>query len=63
MTEYRARIGEIITGDEKDLLVAIALGSCVGILIYDTKIKVAALAHVALPEELLLKNKKNKKKM
>lgn len=58
MTEFKARIGETIVGDENDMLVAIALGSCIGVVIFDTKIKVAALAHVALPEELFRNIKK-----
>ncbi|OLS17056.1 MAG: Chemoreceptor glutamine deamidase CheD [Candidatus Heimdallarchaeota archaeon LC_2] len=58
MTEYRARIGEIIIGKKNDLLGAIALGSCVGIVIYDIRLNIAALAHVALPEELFTSHKK-----
>ncbi|MCE7734069.1 MAG: chemotaxis protein CheD [Candidatus Heimdallarchaeota archaeon] len=61
MTEYRARIGEIIKGKEFDQLVAIALGSCIGIVIYDPKIKVATLAHVALPGQLFKTQKINGK--
>lgn len=45
------RIGEIkyshITGNN---LQAVALGSCVAVVIYDPVIKVAGMAHVALPD-------------
>ena len=52
MTEYKARIGEVIVGNEEDILVATALGSCMGMVIYDLNIKAAVLAHIALPELL-----------
>ena len=63
MAEYRARIGEIITGKGFDKLAAIALGSCVAVVIYDPKVKIAALAHVALPGELFNSNKTNSKRL
>lgn len=63
MTEYRARIGEIITGKDSDQLVAIALGSCVAIVLYDPKVKIAGLAHVALPGELFHTQKSNSKRL
>ena len=34
----------------EDVLKTYALGSCVAVLIYDSKVKVAGLIHVALPE-------------
>lgn len=57
MIEHRARIGEIVIGKGFDQLVAIALGSCVAVIIYDPKVKVAALAHVALPGGLFNREK------
>ncbi len=33
-------------------LITYALGSCIGITIYDTRIKLAALIHIMLPESL-----------
>lgn len=33
------------------MLVTYALGSCVGICLYDSKIKIAGLAHIVLPDE------------
>jgi chemotaxis protein CheD len=52
MAVYSARIGEIIIGDSSDELEALALGSCVAVVIYDDVIKVGAMAHVLLPEQL-----------
>ncbi len=51
MVEYNTRIGEIVIGGEEDKLVAIALGSCVVVVIFDIKINFATMAHVALPGE------------
>ena len=32
-------------------LVTYALGSCVGICLYDSRIKIAGMAHIVLPDE------------
>ena len=48
-----ARIGEIIYSDkfdEQNDLYAVALGSCVALVLFDPVLKIAALAHIALPE-------------
>jgi chemotaxis protein CheD len=42
-----------------DVLVTYALGSCVGICLYDSKTKVAGLAHVMLPLSTEVKDKSN----
>ena len=52
MTVYSARIGEIIIGGNSDELEALALGSCVAIVIYDEVIQVGVMAHILLPERL-----------
>ncbi|MHA2252853.1 MAG: chemotaxis protein CheD [Candidatus Kariarchaeaceae archaeon] len=59
MVEYSARIGEVVSGKPPDILVALALGSCVGVIIYDPKNKAATLAHVALPEQLFSRKTQN----
>ena len=41
--------GRIAFGGQ--MLVTYALGSCVGICLYDSKIKIAGLAHIVLPDE------------
>lgn len=46
-----ARIGEIVVSrDPDDELVALGLGSCIGVVMIDTPAHVAGLAHVMLPE-------------
>ncbi len=46
-----AKIGEIQVGKSPMKLQALALGSCVGVVLYDKINKVGALAHVLLPDE------------
>lgn len=46
-----ARMGEmVISVDPADELVAIGLGSCIGLAIVDAKAGVAGLAHIVLPD-------------
>lgn len=52
MTVYSVRIGEIVIGGNQDELEALALGSCVAVVIYDEVIQVGAMAHILLPEQL-----------
>ncbi len=40
----------------------LGLGSCVGIILYDNKLKVGGLAHAMLPSSLELKDNKNRAK-
>jgi chemotaxis protein CheD len=50
-TEIMVRMGELAfsrTGG--DVLVAIGLGSCIGLALIDRKLPIAGLAHVMLPE-------------
>ncbi len=63
MKNYDARIGIIIVGKTPDTLSALALGSCVGTVIYDPKINIASLAHVALPSDLYGKKASRKKNL
>ncbi len=50
MVNSSAGIGKIVYGKSPDVLSAIALGSCVGVVIYDPLIKISGLAHVVLPK-------------
>ncbi len=44
-------IGEwAVSGDASDVIKTYALGSCVAVLVYDSKVRVAGLIHVALPD-------------
>jgi chemotaxis protein CheD len=46
-----ARIGEIVVSrNPDDELVALGLGSCIGVVMIDAQAQVAGLAHVMLPE-------------
>ncbi len=47
-----AKIGEIQIARAPAKLQALALGSCVGVILYDKTAKIAALAHVLLPTEM-----------
>jgi chemotaxis protein CheD len=44
-------IGEwVVSDDADDLIKTYALGSCVAVLIYDTKLSIAGMIHIALPD-------------
>ena len=43
------RVGEVKVGTDNDVLLAVGLGSCVGIALYDARAKVGGLAHIMLP--------------
>lgn len=47
-----AKIGEIQVAKAPSKLQALALGSCVGVVLYDKVAKIGALAHVLLPTEM-----------
>jgi chemotaxis protein CheD len=40
----------MVSGDEADILKTYALGSCVAILLYDTRLSIAGMIHIALPD-------------
>jgi chemotaxis protein CheD len=46
-----------ISGDIPDLLITYALGSCLGIAVYDIKIKMAGLLHCMLPDSSIDRDK------
>ena len=51
MAELMARMAEIaVSRHESDVLVALGLGSCIGVALLDRASLVAGLAHVVLPE-------------
>lgn len=44
-------IGDIAISDKPDdIIKTMALGSCVGVMLYDPRLKIAALGHIALPD-------------
>lgn len=50
MSQIIVGIADIKSGGRKDELVTYALGSCVGICMYDEKIKIGGLLHAMLPD-------------
>ncbi|MFZ1982349.1 MAG: chemotaxis protein CheD [Smithella sp.] len=46
-----------ISGDVADLLITYALGSCLGITVYDIRLKRAGLLHCMLPDSNIDRNK------
>lgn len=46
-----------ISGDVEDLLITHALGSCIGVTVYDPVVKVGGLLHFMLPDSSLVLNK------
>jgi len=51
-------IGEwAVTSEPSDIIKTYALGSCVAVMIYDTKNRIAGMVHVALPESSVDKDK------
>lgn len=47
---------------EPDQLITLGLGSCVGIVLYDTSTKVSGMVHIMLPDSTKIKNNENKAK-
>ena len=45
-----------------DSITTLGLGSCVGIILYDPKAKIAGLAHIMLPDSTKIKNNQNRAK-
>jgi chemotaxis protein CheD len=46
-----------ISGDDPDMLITYALGSCLGITVYDFRLKRAGLLHCMLPDSSIDRNK------
>ncbi len=55
MADYKVGSGE-------ETLITLGLGSCVGVIIYDSSRKIAGMAHIMLPSSLEIKNNSNKMK-
>jgi chemotaxis protein CheD len=47
--ELIAGMGEYVISHNDDILVALGLGSCIGVAIYDNERKIGGLAHIMLP--------------
>ena len=55
-------ISEGKTARHGQLLVSYALGSCVGVCLYDVKIRIAGMAHLILPDRTYAVGQKNEYK-
>lgn len=53
--ELKVRISDYKIAAYPDTLITIALGSCVGIAIYDPKTKMGGLSHIMLPDSKMFK--------
>ncbi|MGA1875918.1 MAG: chemotaxis protein CheD [bacterium] len=49
-----------VSNDPNDVLVTYALGSCIGLIIYDPEVKVGGMLHFMLPESSLNREKARK---
>ena len=58
-TVVRVKIADYCVLQKTGKLITIGLGSCVGIACYDSKVKVAGLAHILLPESSHFSNTEN----
>lgn len=52
-------ISDFKVANVPDVLITYALGSCVGTCLYDSKLKIAGLSHVLLPESSICKDDDN----
>jgi len=55
-------MADLSIAQEPDVLTTLGLGSCVGIALYDSSIKLGGLAHIMLPDSTQIKNNSNKAK-
>ncbi|MDZ7859099.1 MAG: chemotaxis protein CheD [Candidatus Krumholzibacteriota bacterium] len=58
----KVMMGRYKTASAPDKMQTIALGSCVGVTLYDKKEKIGALAHVMLPSWKRVSNNKNRER-
>lgn len=50
--QMKVGIGDMKLGRREGILITYALGSCIGISLYDPMIKLGALVHIMLPERM-----------
>lgn len=61
MTKSIIKVGmaDLNTVKTPDILTTLGLGSCVGVALYDIKVKIAGLAHIMLPDSTQIRNNSN----
>ena len=55
----RVKIADLAVSKNDGVIITVGLGSCVGIALYDSAIKVAGLAHILLSDSTMFKNQSN----
>ncbi len=55
-------MADMKTCHEPDLLTTLGLGSCVGVVLYDSSTKISGMVHVMLPDSTKIKNNQNRAK-
>lgn len=58
-TAFRVGMSEVKTAKPNDTLVALGLGSCVGVCMYDPLIKLGGMAHIMLPDSTQARDRTN----
>ncbi|NLI89188.1 MAG: chemotaxis protein CheD [Epulopiscium sp.] len=52
-------MADLNVAENPDKLMTLGLGSCIGIVLYDSAVKVGGLAHIMLPDSTQIKNNSN----
>jgi chemotaxis protein CheD len=58
-TEIRVKVAECAVGRDEQTLITIGLGSCVAIVLYDSRARIGGLAHTLLPDESMARDRSN----
>ncbi|MGE5628643.1 MAG: chemotaxis protein CheD [Solirubrobacterales bacterium] len=59
MKEIKVGIADMNTAFSPDKIITVGLGSCIGIALYDNKMKIGGLAHIMLPDSTQFNNVSN----
>lgn len=57
--EIKVGIADMNTALSPDKIITVGLGSCIGIALYDNKMKIGGLAHIMLPDSTQFNNVSN----
>ena len=58
-TEIRVKVAECAVARDEQTLITIGLGSCVAIVLYDSRARIGGLAHTLLPDESMARDRSN----
>jgi len=59
MKEIKVGIADMNTAFSPDKIITVGLGSCIGIALYDNRLKIGGLAHIMLPDSTQFNNISN----